>query len=132
MATSWCQYEIHWHLLASLNIALRGAQTRVPLNSEQNQLLLSFQKGPFSRGAAAPWVPFHGKCTGAFLRAGEMQTSLFLWKLREGEGETERQSTWCCGHRGLSALGNKLKASSFCVPWPTKLASHTSSVPGAC
>lgn len=61
-----------------------------------------------------------------------MQTSLFLQKLWEGEGEMERQTTWCCGHRSLSTLGNKLEASSLCVPWSPKLAFHTSLVPDAC
>lgn len=83
MAKSLCQYEIHWDSLASLNTVLRGAQTCVPLHCKQNQLLLSFQEGSFSTGAAAPWVPFLGECTGALLRAGE--TSLFLQKLWEGK-----------------------------------------------
>lgn len=91
-----------------------------------------FQEASFSTGVAAPWVSFHGECTGVFLRTGEVQTSLFLQKLWEGEGEMERQTTWCRGHHGLSPLGNKLRASSPCVPWSPKLSFHTSLVPGAC
>jgi len=54
-----------------------------------------------------------------------------LQKLWEEEGETERQTTLCRGHRSLPALGNKLRGSSLFPPWSPKLAFHTSLEPDA-